>query len=60
MSAGGDQFQVGRDSLTVRAELDPTQYPKGVKVSDSEFATIRLTRDEFHGEWNYVIAPSAT
>lgn len=47
-----------RKGLTVRAELDPTPYPKGVKVSDEEFATIRLIRDEFHGEWNYVITPS--
>jgi len=46
--------------LTVRAELDPTLYPKGVKVSDEEFAAICLTRDEFHGEWNYVITPSTT
>ena len=49
-----------RRGLTVRAELDPTPYPKGVKVSDEEFATIRLARDEFHGEWNYVITPSIT
>ncbi len=46
--------------LTVRAELDPTLYPKSVKVSDEEFAAICLTRDEFHGEWNYVITPSTT
>lgn len=49
-----------RKGLIVRAELDPTPYPKGVKVSDEEFATIRLARDEFHGEWNYVITPSIT
>jgi transposase len=49
-----------RRGLTVRAELDPTLYPKGVKVSDDEFAAICLTRDEFHGEWNYVITPSTT
>ena len=49
-----------RKGLIVRAELDPTPYPKGVKVSDEEFATIRLARDEFHGEWNYVITPSTT
>lgn len=49
-----------RTGLTVRAQLDPTLYPKGVKVSDEEFAAICLTRDEFHGEWNYVITPSAT
>ena len=44
--------------LKVRAQLDANSYPKGIKVSDVEFASIRLTRDNFHGEWNYTIAPS--
>jgi hypothetical protein len=48
-----------RKGLTVRAELDPNRYPKGVKVSDEEFAAMRLARDDFHGEWNYTITPSA-
>jgi hypothetical protein len=43
--------------LRVHAELDPGKYPKGVKVSDREIASIRLERDEFHGEWNYTILP---
>ena len=30
----------------------------GVKVSDAEFAAIRIARDNFHGEWNYVISPN--
>ena len=30
-------------------------YPKGIKVTDEEFAAIRISRDEFHGEWNYSI-----
>jgi hypothetical protein len=38
--------------------LDANSYPKGIKVSDDEFASIRLTRDNFHGEWNYTIAPN--
>lgn len=49
-----------RKGLTVRAELDTNPYPKGVKVSDEAFAAIRLARDDFHGEWNYTITPSAT
>lgn len=43
--------------LTVQAELDTNLYPTGVKVPDDEFANIQLTRDSFHGEWNYVISP---
>ena len=43
--------------LKVRAAIDPTPYPKGIKVTDAEFAAIQLDRDDFHGEWNYVISP---
>ncbi|MBL6955741.1 MAG: hypothetical protein ISR54_05730, partial [Chlorobium phaeobacteroides] len=32
-------------------------YPSGIKVSDKEFEAIRITRNEFHGEWNYRIDP---
>lgn len=46
-----------KTGLRVRAELDPGKYPKGIKVSDKEIATIRLERDKFHGEWNYTILP---
>ena len=47
-----------RKGLKVRAELDSNLYQKGIKVTDEEFAAIRISRDEFHGEWNYSIAPS--
>ena len=46
-----------RTGLRVRAELDPGQYPAGIKVSDKEVAAIRIERDPFHGEWNYTIVP---
>ena len=49
-----------RKGLKVRAELDPNLYRKGVKVTDQEFAAIRLVRDDFHGEWNYTISPKTT
>ena len=45
--------------LTVRAELDENKYPKGVKISDAKLAAIHLTRHNFHGDWNYTIAPQA-
>ena len=48
-----------RKGLKVQAQLDTAMYPKGVKVSDDEFASIRLTREAFHGEWNYIITPIA-
>jgi transposase len=49
-----------KTGLRVRAEVDPGKYPKGIKVSDKEVASIRLERDEFHGEWNYTIRPRST
>jgi hypothetical protein len=44
--------------LTVRCQLDPNIYPKGIAVSNEEMAAINIERAEFHGEWNYVIRPA--
>jgi hypothetical protein len=33
-------------------------YPKGIVVSDDDFAAINITRADFHGEWNYTISPN--
>lgn len=43
--------------LTVHAERDIGTYPTGIKLSDKEMAALPLTRNEFHGEWNYVLHP---
>jgi len=43
--------------LKVRCVLDKRRYPKEVRVSDEQIATIRLTPDSFHGDWNYSIRP---
>jgi len=44
--------------LKVFCELDHKRYPKGIVVSDEEMASLNITRADFHGEWNYTIAPS--
>jgi hypothetical protein len=49
-----------RTGLLVRADLDTTPYETGIKVSDAEMAKLRLTPADFHGEWNYSIAPRQT
>jgi hypothetical protein len=46
-----------RTGLRIQAELDTNTYPKGIKVTDREMESIRLSKDEFHGEWNYTISP---
>src|SRR5271165_451471 len=43
--------------LKVRAELDESKYPKGINVSDTQLAAVKLSRHSFHGDWNYTIAP---
>jgi hypothetical protein len=43
--------------LKIRAELDQSPYPTGVKVSDDELATVQLQRADFHGDWNYTLLP---
>ena len=52
-----------RTGLTVRAELDHAEYPKGIKISDKQIREREaraITRHEWHGEWNYTVtsAPS--
>ena len=46
-----------KTGLTIRCELDTNIYPKGIKVSDEEMATLNLKGDDFHPDWNYTIAP---
>jgi hypothetical protein len=46
--------------LRIRAEIDPSSYPKGKKISDEEMALVQLHPDPFHGEWNYAISPYTT
>jgi hypothetical protein len=43
--------------LRVHSELDTSQYPAGLKVSDQQIAAVALRPDKFHGEWNYTIIP---
>ena len=47
-----------RQGLTIRAELDENEYPTGIKVTDEQMAALSLSRDRFHGDWNYTISPA--
>jgi Rhodopirellula transposase DDE domain len=46
-----------KTGLTVRCELDTRIYPKGLKVEDTDMATLNIKGDAFHPEWNYTISP---
>ena len=43
--------------LKVECALDQRTYEKGIKVSDAAMATLNITGDDFHPEWNYTIKP---
>ena len=37
-----------KKGLSISCELDRNTYPKGIKVSDAEMASLNITRDAFH------------
>ena len=43
--------------LNIQAAVDMGSYEKGIEVTDDEMAQVHLTPEDFHGEWNYTIAP---
>src|SRR3989442_2438426 len=46
-----------QEGLVVTAIKDSNTYPTGIKVSDDELKALHITRDDFHGEWNYTFKP---
>lgn len=44
--------------LKVKSKLDDKVYEKGIKITDKVLAKIKIERNEFHGDWNYVIKHS--
>ncbi len=46
-----------RGGLVVGARLDRRKVPTGKKVSPRDFRALRIERDDFQGDWNYVIRP---
>ncbi len=49
-----------RAGLTVHAQLDERDYPKGVKITDKQMAALPLDKHDFHGDWNYTLNPQTT
>ena len=46
-----------KTGLSVTAVLDENSYEKAIKIEDNIMNGLSLIRNEFHGEWNYVIQP---
>ena len=44
--------------LKVSCRLDRRKYPTGRKVTDEEMLNVKLERNTFHGDWNYIIHPN--
>jgi len=48
---------ITKNGLTIKAKLDENMYQNGIKSSNQELEKINITRNDFHGEWNYIIHP---
>ena len=43
--------------LTVKAVLDEKEYQTGIKITDEQVKNWNIERNEFQGNWNYIIKP---
>jgi hypothetical protein len=46
------------EGLEVHCWLDESAYAKGRKITDAEMQTVKIKRNQFHGDWNYEIIPT--
>jgi Rhodopirellula transposase DDE domain len=46
--------------LRVKAELDVSTYPSGIRVSDEVLEMLHVHPAKFHGDWNYTIKSTNT
>ena len=43
--------------LKIECVCDERTYPKGIKITDEELNSVNITKDDFHGDWNYTLLP---
>lgn len=46
-----------KTGLKVKTSFDENIYEKGIKITDEEFREINIEKEDFHGDWNYIITP---
>jgi hypothetical protein len=49
-----------KSGLRVRAKVDRREYQPGIKILDVAMAALNLSRDDFHGNWNYSLDPRSS
>jgi hypothetical protein len=51
-------YDVAANNAFVTVGVDHDRaYPTGKRVSAKEMSELNLTRESFHGDWNYVLSP---
>jgi uncharacterized protein (UPF0297 family) len=45
--------------LNIACDIDWGRYPKGIKIPTAALKDLNIRYDDFHGDWNYTIAPLA-
>jgi hypothetical protein len=43
--------------LNITCDIDWGHYPKGIKIPKTALKDLNIKYDDFHGDWNYTIAP---
>ena len=46
-----------QSGLVVQARIDRRKYPTGRKIPARQLQSVNIDRNDFHGDWNYVISP---
>src|ERR1035437_2990253 len=46
-----------KKGLMIKTSVDTNEYAKGIKITGAEMESLAIKRNEFHGEWNYVLYP---
>ena len=47
------------NGLTVKCGADTNIYQTGIAVSDDDLNNVNISKNAFHGEWNYIISPQS-
>jgi len=46
-----------KSGLKIECELDKNKYPKGIKITDEQLSSVKISNHEVNGKYNYTIYP---